>query len=406
MKRNLQTGDRLVIEFRDGKLFYTPTKSVDYIGASQFYAEFQRGTLWLVEVTKNDPISAILSVRTIQRPYTGSMPASQDEIVDVIDFIQFPWMNIEDLHNRNKQRKANLYQASSPAPPSGKGPDYLLQGKPNSIIKRFSFKVSAEIETLVFQEGLVKFLVKDCKGYGPLELVIRDERIVQAFEHIRPYIRKSLKRKTISIEAEIEVNPNLTCSCLSANSPELEFFLKDGLEKIRTGLLADQFFGNEPVNGGFKDVASLTEVVENLGEKKLNAKTLINKLQERKRAKHALELNYLAERHLEGRMKLHFLKEAMSFLFLVEGINRFHLVLEVYDMAFATYIWHCPRDHQSLEAKIKEVLGDAGMLSSGRRQEYKGSRKGAEFKAINHCYEGDPKRNFEDWKWEFERECD
>ncbi len=397
MVKRLETGNILVLEFRDNKLFYSATKFVEYIGGYPFYSEVQRGTRWLVEVTRYDPNSATLSVSVTNRSYIGAMPSYQDEIMDQINFIQFPFATIGRGQYHNTQSNRDHPQAILTTP---------SQEKSKPIVKKFSFEVSPDIENLVFQDGLVNFPIKDCKGYGPVELTIKDDRIKEAFGHIRPYIRKSLKRKTITIKAEIEVKADLTCTCQSANSSELETFLEHGLEKIRTDVLADQFFEGGVEDLGFKDVSTLTAVFEDLGGASLDAKTLITKLQARKQAKHALELDYLAERHREDRMKLHFLKEAVSFLFLLEGENRFHLVLEVFDKTFATYIWHCARNRESLDARIKEVVGDAAMLSIGNRQEYKGSNKGSDFKAINHSYGGDAKRSFEDWKREFEMECD
>lgn len=411
--RMLETNEPLILEFRGNHLYYTSEKYVTYFPGDDFHHPIKSGTRWEVSVKRIEGNTLRVNVTDYHSQY--GIRSFQNDIENVFEKISFGDLSTDTLLRQFDRTGASGKRPKSSGAPqvrSGEVPSISPLEKPKVYeplvpsVKRVPVNLQVEIEDLKFQDNTVSCEISVQGAKNKVELVIHDEAIQEAFGNIKPYICKCLRKKSIKIFAEVEIGIDRTGRCITAHSPELAVFLRRDIEEIRTDLLMEQFFESSSEAQGFVEVDTLTAIVEELGGEQLNPKTLIQNLQKRQTAKHALELNYLAERHRNPEMKLHFLKEAMSFLFLVEGRNRFHLVLEVYDKTFATYIWHCSKDSKSLEATVNAVKGDAGMLASGNRQAYKSGKSQADFKAIQHRYEGERNQNFENWKQSFNEACD
>ncbi len=411
----LEINDPLVIEFRGNDLFYTSDKFVSYFPNGDFMRPIKSGTTWEVLVKRIEKEGTIIHVIVSDYHSELGIRSFQNEIGNVLHKISFVELStgtiISQFDRGGSSRKwpqiSNIQRdipEKAPLISSFETPKMYTPSVPS--VERVQLTIQAEIQDLKFLDGEVHYESDVKRAKNKVELVIHDEAIQEAFGNIKPYICKCLRKKSIKIIAEVEIGIDRTGRCITAHSPELAVFLRRDIEEIRTDLLMEQFFESSSEAQGFVEVGTLTAIVEELGGEELNPKALIQNLQKQKTAKHAMELNYLAERHRNPEMKLHFLKEAMSFLFLVEGRNRFHLVLEVYDKTFATYIWHCSKDSKSLEATVNAVKGDAGMLASGNRQAYKSGKSQTDFKAIQHRYEGDRNQNFENWKQSFDEACD
>lgn len=413
--RMLEINDPLVLEFRGNHLYYTSGKYVIYFPGDDFVHPIKSGTLWEVSVKRIEKGGTIIHVVVSDYQSRYGIQSFQSDIGNALDKISFLELDTTTLLRQFDRSGAS---AKRPASSGGNfGRTESTQPTPNyekpkpytpipPKVEKFGITIQAEIQDLNFLEEEVHYETDVTGAKGKVNLVIHDEAIQEAFGTIKPYICKSLKKKAIKVIAEVEIGIDRIGRCISAQSPELAVFFRRDIEEIRTDLIFEQFFESASEAQGFVEVDALTAIVQDLGGEELNPKSLLQKLDKKKSAKHFLELNYLAERHLSTEMKLHFLKEAMSFLFLVEGERRFHLVMEVYDKTFATYIWHFEKDPRSMELAIKAVKDDAGMLSQGHRKAYKSSQKGAEFRAIQHVYEGDRTRNFENWRRLFDAACD
>jgi len=56
-------------------------------------------------------------------------------------------------------------------------------------------------------------------------------------------------------------------------------------------------------------------------------------------AKHYLQIIYLAPKHDTSVLKLRFVSQPFSFIFLIAGENKYHLIWETLDNEEATYLW-------------------------------------------------------------------
>jgi FtsZ-binding cell division protein ZapB len=410
--RKLEINEPLVLEFRGSHLYYTSEKYVTYF-PGEFMHPLKSGTRWEVSVKRIVGDTVHVTVKDYHSEY--GIQSFQNDLGNVFSRIFFVELSTDVLLSQFDRSGASGKRPKSSGAPEARPESLPFTPSPEKPkvpelfipkVSKVNVNVQVEIEDLKFRTNSLSCEVNVQGAKNKVELMIHDEAIKEAFGNIKPYICKCLRKKSVKIVAEVEIGIDRTGRCITAHAPELAIFLRRDIEEIKADLLVEGFFESNSEAQGFVEVGILTAIVEELGGEELSPKTLIQNLQKRQKAKHALELNYLAERHRNPEMKLHFLKEAMSFLFLVEGRNRFHLVLEVYDKTFATYIWHCGKDGKSLEATVNAVKGDAGMLASGNRQAYKSGKSQADFKAIQHRYEGDRNQNFENWKQAFNEACD
>jgi hypothetical protein len=115
-----------------------------------------------------------------------------------------------------------------------------------------------------------------------------------------------------------------------------------------------------------------------------------------KQYKHHRHLRYLSQKHERTILKLRFVLEPFSFVFLLSGNNQYHLVWETLDTEEATYIWHIEKSIYDLEQSIKRVDGLLGQIRAKGRQQYLETNP-EHFSRIVHDYSDDNK-GFIIWK--------
>src|SRR5699024_12341502 len=112
--------------------------------------------------------------------------------------------------------------------------------------------------------------------------------------------------------------------------------------------------------------------------------------------KHTRQIRYLAKNHKRKLMKLRFVLEPFSFVFLLEGPQNYHLVLETLDTEEATYVWHLERDIHNLPQNVQLIDKELNLIREKGRQSYLQTNP-SNFSKILHNYFGDNK-GFMEWK--------
>lgn len=87
----------------------------------------------------------------------------------------------------------------------------------------------------------------------------------------------------------------------------------------------------------------------------LSDKQVIDDILNIKKSKHYLQLKYLSSAHQASILKLGFVLQPFSFLFLLSGETKYHIVWETLDSEEATYIWHIQKTHEALRTAIAEM---------------------------------------------------
>ena len=123
---------------------------------------------------------------------------------------------------------------------------------------------------------------------------------------------------------------------------------------------------------------------------------LLDDLLKNKKVIHYRQLRYLAEKHESDILKLRFVLNPFSFVFLLSGQEHFHLVMETLDTREATYIWHVDKSLSDLKRKLKEIDLDLNLVRNEGRQAFL-EKQPVNFSRIIHDYT-DEKKGFILWK--------
>jgi len=123
---------------------------------------------------------------------------------------------------------------------------------------------------------------------------------------------------------------------------------------------------------------------------------LLGDLLKNKKVIHYRQLRYLAEKHESDILKLRFILNPFSFVFLLSGQEQFHLVMETLDTREATYIWHIEKDKQELRNQLQVIDRQLNMIRNDGRQAFLESQP-VNFSRILHDY-SDEQKGFILWK--------
>jgi hypothetical protein len=115
-----------------------------------------------------------------------------------------------------------------------------------------------------------------------------------------------------------------------------------------------------------------------------------------KNSKHYLQLKYLSSKHEASVLKLRFVLQPFSFLFLLAGEKKYHIIWETLDSEEATYIWHADGTREALRSILIEIETILRVIKQNGRQTFL-EKENINFNRIVHDY-SDPKKGFVAWK--------
>ncbi len=102
----------------------------------------------------------------------------------------------------------------------------------------------------------------------------------------------------------------------------------------------------------------------------------------------------MATKHDRSILKIRFVLTSFSFVFLLNGNEQFHVVLETLDTEEATYIWHI--DKQRLSNTLKGIDQQLNILKNKGRQAFLRTQP-KNFSRILHDY-SEERKGFVVWK--------
>jgi hypothetical protein len=112
--------------------------------------------------------------------------------------------------------------------------------------------------------------------------------------------------------------------------------------------------------------------------------------------KHHKHLRYLADNHAGHLVKVRFVLQPFSFVFLLEGAEQFHIILETLDTEEASYLWHFPKRVSELPQRLKEIDRHLDVIRKQGRQSFLMAPP-ENFSRVLHDYSEDQK-GFIIWK--------
>lgn len=254
--------------------------------------------------------------------------------------------------------------------------------------------VKIKIVDLEFLYGSIQFKCEIAEHPSILTLTIDHLYIRPEFEVLKPYFEKYFQSKTIGCDIIAVIDQHKQITALSASSSDLEKLNQEVVESVRFRFVERTFFGKKIIPehhlGSEKESESTSKGLYDSGEE------LLSDVLARGNYRHQMHLQYLARKH-EGRiLKIRFVLMPFAFVFLLEGHEKYHLIMETLDTAEATYLWHLPKSMQELKSEVQKIDQQLNLIRNEGRQKFLESNP-LNFSKVLHDYT-DQKRVFIVWK--------
>jgi superfamily II DNA or RNA helicase len=256
-------------------------------------------------------------------------------------------------------------------------------------------KVKIPFEKLEFRYGSISFKYDVSEMKTELEFDIENFEIRPEFEVLKAYFSKTLKIKniTVTIHAEFE-NGKLISQLALCN--DLKKITRELIESVKFTFITKTFLG-KPNLVGQENLLDINQLQDENNKKLYDSgDELLNDLLQNQNYKHQMHLQYLASHHERTILKIRFLLNPFSFVFLLAGKTGFHIVLETLNTEEATYIWHFDNDKQSLPDKLKQIDSYLNTIRNNGRQSFI-ENPPINFSRVLHDYSGD-RKGFVIWK--------
>ncbi len=234
---------------------------------------------------------------------------------------------------------------------------------------------SVPIKDVKFTYGGV-IVYKALKKFSyPLEFYIPNDDIREEFDAVKNYFANALGKKKIEVTVKIEIDNDEIIS-KEASSPDIERINNSMIESVKFEIVRTPLKKKLNVEID-KSLFTMDEYFEDLIDKSVKSNIFYD--DERKfledivtisNTLHYKHLRYLSSRHLYHTMKLRFVLKPFSFIFLLEGEKKYHIVWETLNTKEATYIWHVAKDKNTLRMALKRVENILNIVRLQGKTEY------------------------------------
>lgn len=262
-------------------------------------------------------------------------------------------------------------------------------------------KIKVPIDQLDFRYGAIAFSCCIPELKREIELEVENDDIRPEFDVLKPYFSKVLKSKHVEAEIFAEFENKLLVS-QKANSTDLERINREIIESVKFRFIEKGILGKQYVLGTEGNLFDIDKVQEGQNSKPLydSEEQLLHDLLKNKKVRHYRQLRYLASKHDSTTLKMRFVLNPFSFVFLLAGTEQYHVVLETLDTEEATYVWHVDKNRQMLWQKLKTIDQDLNIIRNKGRQGFL-EKQPENFSRLIHDYT-DERKGFVVWKDQLE----
>nr|WP_145855523.1 DEAD/DEAH box helicase [Pedobacter suwonensis] len=265
----------------------------------------------------------------------------------------------------------------------------------DQVIER---NIKITIESLDFLYGSIGFRIPISEVGHEISFDIENIHIRPEFEVLKPYFEKFLKKKSIAAAICIIIE-NGGIVAKSATSQDLQQLNSEVVDSVRFRFAEKNILMKSNLLGKGDKVSQLNTSDPNTlydsGEE------LLQDVLSKGNYRHKLHLQYLAEQHCGNILKLRFVISPFAFVFLIGGIEQYHIIMETLDTDEATYIWHIPKDIGALKASLLEIHNDLLKIRNEGRAVFLESAP-VNFSRVLHDYTEELK-GFIAWKDDLEQ---
>lgn len=264
-----------------------------------------------------------------------------------------------------------------------------------TVSRQINERIEIPIEQLEFRFGSIAFKHQIAEfNNKEVEFEIENQNVRPEFTVLKPYFIRFLKSANVAVNIRATFQLNRLVF-KSASSNDLDKINREVIESVKFRFLSKTIIKGVPA--GEENLLDVQQIQG--GQEQLiytNEEDLLENILALKQYKHHRHLRYLSQKHERTILKLRFVLEPFSFVFLLSGDDQYHLIWETLDTEEATYIWHIDKSTYELEKNIKEIDKLLGVIRIKGRQEYLATTP-ENFSRIVHDYSDDTK-GFIVWK--------
>jgi superfamily II DNA or RNA helicase len=287
-----------------------------------------------------------------------------------------------NVYYRKLVRQANLFD--DPVE------EEIVSIKQNNLVT-IEREINFPIESLEFRYGIIAFTYPAPEANIKIEFEIQNDDVRPEFAVLKPYFAKFLKSKNIKVQIYAEIENGQLVSQL-ASSDDIKKIDRQIIEGVRFQFVTAPLFGR-------KNPTTKTDLPQQLlTEHPLyeSGEELLEDMLKHTHFKHHRHLRYLADNHARNLIKVRFVLQPFSFVFLLEGEEQFHIILETLDTEEASYIWHVPKKVSELPLRLREIDRHLDIIRKQGRQEFL-TAPPENFSRLLHDYSNEQK-GFIIWK--------
>jgi len=290
-----------------------------------------------------------------------------------------------NTYYRKLEKQATLFDETEPDIQSG------------DITVSIEKPITVKIADLEFRYGTIAFHHFLSKPNQKLEFEIENDQIRPEFDVLKPYFSKILKKKNVTILIQAEFQNKTLVSQLAISS-DLDKINKEIIEVARFKFASRFILGSSSNKSkvNLMDINQLQSQEDARSSLYENGEQLLDDLLNNKKVLHYRHLRYLAEKHESDILKLRFVLNPFSFVFLLAGDTQYHLVMETLDTREATYVWHIDKDKQEFFSQLQVIDQQLNIIRNDGRQAFLELHP-VNFSRILHDYSDDQK-GFILWK--------
>jgi superfamily II DNA or RNA helicase len=391
----LQKFEELTLLFNEQNVYINSEEfslSISCLDLPMEVEKFKEGTIWKIRVLAYDEEHGELTAEIINYHAKPEMAVSKQASLQflIIDKIKFRTIDTGNLLLATVLRK-NPIQEVKPAP--------NFRVAVESPSKKLSKTMKVAFNRLQFLHGCISFPLFIEEFNREFIFEIENFNIRPEFEVLRTYFIKILKKKLISADIEIHYNSNEIIS-VAAISQDIGKINSTIIDNVRFEFVKKEMMTFK----GTPNDSSVLNTLENLLPKEKNAigqlfkseQDLIDDLLRIKNSKHYHQLKYLSSQHLSSVLRIRFVLTPFSFLFLLHGNKKYHIIWETLNSEEATYIWHFEKSMDALRQGLNEIEMILQEIKATGKPDYLGKEHN-NFSRVVHDY-SDPKSGFTTWK--------
>jgi len=387
--------DELVLIFKGAGFYMNTTDNllpVDCLDLPLPVEAFKDGVTWKLRVSNYDEEKGELLAEILDYDFP---------ISDVTDYKQasFYFYGIEKIKFRNIDTSGFLKSVILKRRPVAENKTPVMSIKKEPPTEQVILKtMKAPFWKINFLYGGVSFPLFIDALNQEIVFEINNADIRPEFAAIRDYFSKALKKKTIAVTITVRYTDNQILSAI-AISDDIDSINNHMIDSVRFAFVKREILSGKGRLTDDKPTYTMDDLLNPYkeGAKIFSSETaFIEDILNIKGSKHYWQLKYLSSRHEASVLKVRFVLQPFSFLFLAAGEKKYHIVWETLDSEEATYVWHIDKAREALRIALVEIEAILHGIKQTGRQNFL-EKENNNFSRVVHDY-SDAKKGFIIWK--------